>query len=69
MNEKTKQSKIDLEYPHRCSYLLRLWRTDELRGFHWQASLETPETGERIGFASLEELFAYLMDRTTTNSL
>jgi len=69
MNEKTKQSKKDLECPHRCSYLLRLWRTDELMGFHWQASLETPETGERIGFASLEELFAYLMDQTATHSL
>jgi len=69
MNEKTKKSKKDLEYPHRCSYLLRLWRTDELRGFQWQASLETPETGERIGFASLEELFAYLMDKTMTDEL
>jgi len=63
------QSKKDLKCPRRFSYLLRLWRTDELRGFHWQASLETPETGERIGFASLEELFAYLLDRTTTHSL
>ena len=69
MNEKTKQSKKELECPHRCSYLLRLWRVDELKGFHWQASLETHETGERIGFGSLEELFAYLMDRTTINSL
>ena len=69
MNEKTKQSKKDLECPHHRSYLLRLWCTDELRGFHWQASLESPQTGERIGFASLEELFAYLMDLTTTHSL
>ena len=69
MNEKTKQSKKYLECPHRYSYLLRLWRTDELRGFHWQASLETPETGERIGFASLEELFAYLMDLTTADDI
>jgi hypothetical protein len=69
MNENTKQSKKDPEYPHRRSYLLRLWRTDELRGFHWQASLETPETGERIGFPSLEELLAYLMDLTTTDDI
>ena len=69
MNEKKKQSKKDLECPHRCSYLLRLWRTDELGGFHWQASLETPETGERIGFAGLEELFAYLMDLITACEL
>jgi hypothetical protein len=39
---------------------------DEPGGSKWQASLEIPETGERLGFASLEELFAYLMDLTTT---
>jgi hypothetical protein len=33
-----------------------------LRGYDWRASLEVPETGRRIGFASLEQLFAYLMD-------
>ena len=58
MSEKKKQSQKDLKWARRRSYLLRLWRTDELRGFHWQASLEAPETGERIGFASLEDLFA-----------
>ncbi len=66
MNEKTTQSKNDQKCSRRCSYLLRLWRADEPRDFNWQASLEIPETGERIGFASLEELFAYLMDLTTT---
>ena len=66
MNDKAKHSKNDRKCPRRRSYLLRLWRTDELGGLNWQASLEIPETGERIGFASLEELFAYLMDLTTT---
>ncbi len=66
MNEKAKQFKKDLKCSRRRSYLLRLWRADEPGGFNWQASLEIPETGERIGFASLEELFAYLMDLTTT---
>lgn len=49
---------------HSLSYLLRLWRTGGLRDFEWRASLEIPETGERIGFANLEQLFVYLMDLT-----
>ena len=73
MSEKAKQSMKDSKHEKkrscRRSYLLRLWRTDELEGFNWQASLEIPETGQRIGFASLEELFGYLMDMTTTNKL
>ena len=52
----------DLKKPHHLSYLLRLWRTEGLRDFEWRASLEIPETGQRIGFANLEQLFAYLMD-------
>jgi hypothetical protein len=28
----------------------------------WRASLEIPETGKRMGFASLEQLFAYLIE-------
>jgi hypothetical protein len=41
------------------SYLLRLWRvgTEEAA---WRASLESPHTGELTGFASLEDLFAFL---------
>ncbi len=42
------------------SYLLRLWRADTVDRL-WRASLEDPHTGERIGFASLEQLFAFLM--------
>jgi hypothetical protein len=46
------------------AYLLRLWRADESAGTEaldaWRASLESPQTGERIGFGSVEELFAYL---------
>ena len=44
------------------AYLLRLWCADTLDPC-WRASLEDPRTGERIGFASLEQLFAYLMEQ------
>ena len=38
--------------------LLRLWRAGATGA--WRASLQDAERGERIGFAALEQLFAYL---------
>ena len=52
---------------HKCSFILRLWRVDESNTADWRASLEIPETGKRIGFASLEQLFAFLMDLSECN--
>lgn len=42
------------------SYLLRLWRARGRDRAVWRASLQSPMTGERLGFASLRELFAFL---------
>ena len=50
-----------LEY---LSYLLRLWPEGGEEEAVWRASLESPHTGERVGFASLEELFDYLRQQT-----
>jgi hypothetical protein len=44
-------------------YLLRLWRARCQDRWQWRAYIESPNTGERHGFASLEELFAYLSQR------
>lgn len=44
------------------SYILRLWRADEPPAAEWHASLEDPTTQERFGFASLEQMFAFLME-------
>jgi hypothetical protein len=41
------------------TYLLRLWREGE-GGEGWRASLHDPRSGERLGFGSVEELFAFL---------
>ncbi|NPA93599.1 MAG: hypothetical protein GXO56_07970 [Chloroflexi bacterium] len=49
------------------AYLLRLWRDDACPTC-WRASLEDPQTGKRVGFASLEKLLAYLRERTSTPS-
>jgi hypothetical protein len=42
------------------AYLLRLWQATEGDGAPWRASVESPQTGERRGFASLTELFTFL---------
>jgi len=41
------------------AYLLRLWHTQEVRDA-WRVSLEDAETRELRGFASLEDVFAFL---------
>jgi hypothetical protein len=43
-------------------YMLRLWRAEE-PDLSWRASLEDQRGGERIGFGSLEQLFAFLMEQ------
>jgi len=52
------------EQPGYRSYLLRLWRTTSQGRSTWHASLELPHTGERRGFASLEQLCAFLEQQT-----
>lgn len=46
------------------AYLLRLWPAVEQGKVVWRASLENPQTGERLGFANLERLFVFLQDQT-----
>lgn len=54
--------------PHYRAYLLRLWRVGESSEAEklpiWRASLEDPHTGERLAFATLGRLFAFLSDQT-----
>ncbi|MCP4539362.1 MAG: hypothetical protein GY832_19675 [Chloroflexi bacterium] len=45
------------------SYLLRLWQTGDDENVVWRALLENPFTEERHGFASLQDLFAFLQTR------
>jgi len=62
MNDQTRHDTNKTEKPEHVSFLLRMWCADETGRPNWRASLEMPETGKRIGFASLEQLFGYLMD-------
>ena len=60
MNDKRRQRYL--------AYLLRLWQADTDEGPAWRASLESPHTGERQGFADLETLFSFLREKTDNQS-
>jgi hypothetical protein len=69
---------MDDEQPTYFSYLLRVWRGQDDRMLHpvddashytrkrmtWLASVESSLTGKRQGFASLDDLFAFLRRQT-----
>jgi hypothetical protein len=42
------------------AYMLRLWQDGGARERVWRASLQSPHSGDLIGFASLDDLFAFL---------
>jgi hypothetical protein len=49
------------------SFLLRLWQVKEAEQ-GWRASLESAQTGERRGFATLDALFDYVRLQTRGGS-
>ena len=51
------------------SFLLRLWQVGGGQGATWRVSLEEIPTGERRAFASLDDLFGYLSERTKPRAL
>jgi hypothetical protein len=54
--------------PASQSYLLRLWPASEAAARVWRVSLTNVQTGERVGFADLSSLIAFLevqMDGTS----
>ena len=50
---------------HYHSYLLRLWRDHD--NHPWRASLQCTATGEKLVFADVITLFAFLSDQLTSN--
>ena len=45
------------------SYLLRLWQTRKDEQVIWQLSLQSPHSGERLGFVDLEALCCFLQQQ------
>jgi len=64
MSEKAGRTREHSDYQ---SYLLRLWRVKEGEE-GWRASLESAQTGQRKGFATLDALFDYVRSRTHAGS-
>ena len=50
--------------PRYHSFLLRIWWPGHEGCCNWRASLEWPDTRERRGFATLEDLFDFLRNQT-----
>lgn len=50
------------------SYVLRLW-CESKQGGGWLSSLQNPITGERIGFACMDELFEFLRNKTSKEEM
>ena len=55
---------MSIEQQHYLAYMLRLWQVSSDGEPVWRTSLESPHTGERKGFASLDDLFDFLRRRT-----
>ncbi len=55
---------MSTEQQHYLAYMLRLWQVSSDGEPIWRASLESPHSGERHGFANLEMLFAFLEEQT-----
>ena len=58
----------DEPVPDYRTYVLRLWRMRAAGATGWRASLASPDTGERHGFASLDDLFLFLRRETGAGS-
>ena len=52
------------ERPGYLAHMLRMWQVNDDGNPVWRASVESPHTGERHGFANLELLFAFLEEKT-----
>ena len=46
------------------SYLVRIWQGDDMPPAHWLASLEDPSQKRTLYIKSMEDLFAFLRERT-----
>ena len=57
------------EPPLYLAYMLRVWQAGRTGSLSWRVSLESPHTGERHTFTSLEGLCAFLHERTGQDAL
>ena len=58
----------DQPVPDYRTYVLRFWRMRGTGAAGWRASLASPDSGERHGFASLDDLLMFLRQETGAGS-
>jgi hypothetical protein len=51
---------MDGVQPEYLSYLVRLWRVSDDEEPAWRALLKSSQTGQQVGFGSVDALFDYL---------
>lgn len=51
---------------HYTAYMVRLWQDSPQKP--WRASAQSAQTGEKVYFTGLEELFAFLQAQTEAGS-
>ncbi len=56
------------EPPYYLVFILRIWPTAEAGKWSWRASLEDTRTRQKMGFARLDDLCAYIVLCTTGKS-
>ena len=56
------------DHPDYRAFLVRLWRVSAGGATTWRASVECPHTGERLGFAGVQDLFDFLSEQTGRGS-
>jgi hypothetical protein len=59
----SKGSAVSEEGPRYLAFMLRMWQATSDGRLVWRASLESPHTGERQGFANLHALYEFLERR------
>ena len=59
---------IEKSRVHVLAYMLRMWQISDGEQPVWRASLQDVYTGERLGFADLDEATAYLRRRLDPRS-
>lgn len=55
---------MSAEHPRYLAYMLRIWEVGNQDRPAWRVSLESPHTGDRQVFSSLDALLAFLQAET-----
>jgi len=64
MPDSVVEKKATEQQPY-LAYMLRLWQVQDGAKSVWRVSLESPHTGERLVFATMDLMVAFLREKTS----